>query len=317
MLTRYIDNIVPGRFGLFNSELNNTRYAANNNCELIITLKVYLRPKNEGRRTIRDSDRNRFRIHNWPPTAWRAFTGTYQSTGQNFWDNKFWLRTPAEYSDLNYDAGDTRSERIVRTHTERIETCHAYVFCSTETRTYEESISVRRGILRRRNLNCRFRLELVNSAAEAHTVIDVYYITHRQSRGRWIPIRGGDLTHYRSDASTYSSSDLVEEEMEFEGHTISFQTHIHEIGHAIGLEHSSVARREPLCINRINVEGMGEGSNSMLCYGNTLESAGDVMGMGMHLTWHDALPWRVAVERHTGINKDHWEITQTPIPPSL
>lgn len=313
MVTRYIDRIRPlAGFGMYDCELNNLLYSAHGNFNLTVTLKVFLRPKNEGRKTIRDSDRNQFRIDNWPSEQWNSFKTTYQTTGQDFWDNKFWLRTPDDFGELDGDLGDFRQERIITTRTERSERCLVGGFwCSTESYSYQEDMTVRRALLRRPNLNCRFRLQLVDSQSAAHKTIDVYYITHRRSGGQWIRTRPGRLTRFRSDDSTYSSSDLMEEEMEFERHRITFQTHIHEIGHAIGLEHAGVPRREPQCIQAIATSV--DRSNDMLCYGTTLESASDVMGMGRNLSWHDALPWRYAVERHTGVSQHRWEIHQRPI----
>lgn len=313
MVTRFVNSITPPTgFGLYDSELNTGYFSLHDNFNLTITLKVFLRPKNEGRKIVRDADRNRFRIDNWPPGEWSTFRNTYQTTGQSFWDNKFWLKTPDDFLELDRDLGDYRQERITTTRIGRREDCLIGGFwCSTESYTYQEDMTVRRGLLRRPNLNCRFRLEVVNNPSVAHKIIDVYYITHRRSGGQWIRTRPGRLTQFRSDDSTYSSSDLMQEEMEFEGHRITFQTHIHEIGHAIGLDHSGVPRHEPQCIQAIATSA--DSSNDAVCYGTTLESASNVMGMGMNLSWHDCLPWRYAAELHTGVNQHRWEIHQRPI----
>lgn len=313
MATRFVNSITPPTgFGLYDSELNTGYFSLHDNFNLTITLKVFLRPKNEGRKIIRDADRNRFRIDNWPAGEWNTFRNIYQTTGQSFWDNKFWLKTPDDFIDLDRDIGDFRQEQIFITLTEQVERCVVGGFwCSTDTQTYREAVTIRRGLLRRPNLNCRFRLELADSASVAHKTIDVYYITHRRSGGQWIRTRPGRLTEFRSDDSTYSSSDLMLEEMEFEGHRLTFQTHIHEIGHALGLDHSGVPRHEPQCIQAIDTSA--DSSNDAVCYGTTLESAGNVMGMGMNLSWHDSLPWRYAAELHTGVNQHRWEIYQRPL----
>lgn len=295
MFTSSITNIVQG-VGVYDSEINFNRLSDHENLDLKITLKVYLRPVNEGKKVIHDADGGKFKIDEWPAGEWNKFKAIYQTNGQNFWDNKFWLQTPADYHDFEKDMWGQRPH-------------------SGQTTRVDNKLPWKENrFLRKPNLNCRFQLELVDSGSASHISIDVNYISHRLEKKEWIAIKPGQNPDFRSSMINLDSGDEVESSTKFGTETITRFTFIHEIGHALGLEHAGVVRNEQQCIKVIKKRGAGKGSKNFLCYGLTKESYTDVMGWGTTLTWHDALPWRVAAEHHTSINRHQWQIHQTPLP---
>ena len=286
----------------FDAVLDTAGVDAHTNAQLTITLKVFLR-QNAGapRRMImpqmtsrvrsssegsaRDLDGNQFVFDRFTPEHWTRFTGFYQSQGQDFWDGNFWLAPPESFDTSAWGEGLVdRPEDFGHTAT----------------------LAPHRAI--QPNVDCHFRLELADNAAHAHKTIDVYNIVSNLTPD---PRVEGSTMRFRADDSHYDQTAVDRaEHWEVDSQTQQFvhqtfqRTFLHEIGHAIGLEHVGVNVRIEGCFD-------ADDHNITICYGNTLATRESIMGAGEALSWHEALPWRRAMEVLTGTSRHGWEVHQS------
>ena len=142
-----------------------------------------------------------------------------------------------------------------------------------------------KGTLYQPNVWCRFKIELVSAAASAHKSIKAVRLDPSEP-------------FFRSNDSLYDSRDLDDQPQA--GGWVK-KTHVHEVGHAIGLPH--VGEGEPVSIGGLicTLHVMGGGStNDPECYGITDYEKQDAMGSGDTLRlWH-AKPWQEALNLFTG-----------------
>lgn len=138
-----------------------------------------------------------------------------------------------------------------------------------------------RGVVYRPNVWCRMRLVLENSPGGAHTTIDVVRLAPTE---RW----------FGSHAQLYDSRDL---DPVAKGARMLQRAHVHEIGHLLGLGHSAEHRQA--CLDTGN-------TNSNICYGTTPEEVDDVMGSGMNLGPHHAVPWMQAMGQFSHLDQAVW-----------
>lgn len=161
-----------------------------------------------------------------------------------------------------------------------------------------------KGTLYQPNIWCRFKIEMVSEAASSHKSIRAVRL-HPSETG------------FRSDDRTYDDRDLKSVK---QAHGGVKKTHVHEVGHAIGLPHVGVG--DPLTIGGLICKWhvMGGGStNDPECYGITDYEKQDAMGSGDSLRlWH-AKPWQEALNLFTGgtnweaANKRHYPRTLSEI----
>ncbi len=291
----------------FDATLDTGGVDSHTNAQLTITLKVFLR-QNAGapRRMImpqmtsrirrgsegstRDSDSNEFVFDRFTLEHWNRFTTFYQSEGQAFWDGNFWLGVPDTFDTSSW--GEDLDDR-------------------PEDYGHTSTLAPYRSI--RPNVDCHFILELVDNSAHAHITIDVFNIVSGMTPEPTVP---GATRLFRADSEHYSQSaiDRVEHRLPDsspQGFIQTFQrTFIHEIGHAIGLEHVGVNRRIVGCFD-------ADDHNITICYGNTLATRDNIMGGGESLSWHEALPWRRAMEVLTGTSRHSWEVHQSYFGPQV
>ncbi len=291
----------------FDAALDTGGVDAHTNAQLTITLKVFLR-QNAGapRRMIMpqmtsrvrrstegsasDLDGNQFVFDRFTPEHWNRFTTFYQSEGQDFWDGNFWLAPPSSFDTSSWGEGLVdRPEDFGHTST----------------------LAPHRAI--QPNVDCHFRLELVDNSAHAHKTIDVYNIVSNLTPE---PTVEGATRSFRADESHYDQTAI--ERAEHSGTDIHTQqlvqtfqrTFLHEIGHAIGLDHVGVNMRIQGCFD-------ADGHNITICYGNTFGTRDNIMGAGETLSWHEALPWRRAMEVLTGTSRHAWEVHQNYFGPQV
>jgi hypothetical protein len=264
----------------FDSELRTTMVNSQVNAELTIVLRVFLQKVDTKTAGLLypefhdSSDPNpakKFDIRDWDAkgkhsTGYRGeyadFTNRYQREGQGFWTGKYWLQTPDDFADLDWPASPGPA-----TH--------------------------------RPNVYCKFRLELVNSAAgKPHKTIQLIRLDRVH----------GQSTTFRSDDSHYDNFDLQTADynniVDNNGkkHNFHQKSFVHEIGHALGLAHIGVL---------LNNAAAVAAPNSPAAYGfGTLSKndAANVMGYGMTLTAIDAQPWVNRIEAHTGAAKAKWKL---------
>lgn len=270
----------------FQTELDDGAPAPNGNFDLIITLKICLRP-NDGRIKVKDWGKKDFVTEPWKPENWANFKASFLTSGQEFWDNKFWLSTPGEilaraphfsyeYHKTLYKYTTFNSDRF------------PHIFMDSSFRVGEPN---HYRVRRKRNINCRFNLVLTDEA-NAHKTIDIYNIK--------------DPDAFRSDSDHLTQGDLITRNHDFDGRVMFQKTHLHEIGHNLGLEHSALVRKEAKCLKVVEKLGRALGNGDTLCYLGSFESASDIMGVGMTLSEYDALPWQTAMESHTTIKAYKW-----------
>lgn len=130
------------------------------------------------------------------------------------------------------------------------------------------------------NLYCRFEIAEQVAVAGAHAVIPVVHV---------------DGTHFfRSHSLLYSSNDLQSERLT---RGSNFFTHLHEIGHLIGLEHPGTSR--PGCAS----------GGEMVCYRSADGDARAVMGLGSQIRAEHARPWMRAASILTGVPQANWTVS--------
>lgn len=314
-----IDNITlnGGKYNCF-LYFNTIAYRKNlkRSGQLILELKVHLDPDNTTATLgpFPDNNNMSFKTGPWPPNVLRRFRKVYQQTGQNFWDNKFIL-TNNDYSAFDlYFSKDRSGQLVDRTKFEVPNMITADTFVNGVKTTPEEHnwqlqhniyfsddsppiISVHPDV------ECRFLLRLVDTAGEAHTSIKLSYFTHfKTAGGRFRRIFNGEPTYFRSNSGHYSQSDILPEMSFFNGRVLIQNTHIHEIGHAIGLDHSGKVLNEPQCATAISTGDQ----NARVCYGTTFKSASNILGRGNSLLPFNAEPWKHAIKQMT--KSDSWRV---------
>jgi hypothetical protein len=141
------------------------------------------------------------------------------------------------------------------------------------------------------NLHCRFKLQRVNNIQAAHYSIPVVRVQDGQP-------------YFRANSLLYSQRVIRGLPMIPGVHGKTFWTHLHEVGHLLGLGHVGHGGHHAIPTDR-----------SHSAYGVTQQEMRDVMGRGRirHL-WH-AQPWQKAAESFTGVHETHWEVHMRHIAP--
>ncbi len=138
----------------------------------------------------------------------------------------------------------------------------------------------------RSNLYCRFDISEQASPNGAHAVIPVVRVNGNQN--------------FRSHMLLYSNRDLRVERLT---RGSLFFTHVHEIGHLIGLDHPG--RRLPGCT------GVGE----TVCYAAADGNDRGVMGRGSQIYTQHAQPWKKAAALLTSTNEAGWIVSRSYVRP--
>jgi hypothetical protein len=136
------------------------------------------------------------------------------------------------------------------------------------------------------NLYCRFEIEEQADSQGAHAVIPVVKVARTQ--------------FFRSHMLLYDSNDLGRQRRT---RGSNFFTHVHEIGHLIGLNHPGHGSAQ--CTTG------GEAA----CYAAPDGDDRGTMGRGSEPRTTDAEPWQKAAEALTGVAKASWTVSLSRVYP--
>lgn len=255
---------------------------------LFITLKVFYEKDDSGSRV--NIDTAKYKTAAWPQPAWEEYLRVIKRLS-GFWDSRFWMVLSGKSSEYK------QVERYLAIYNTPQK--YSGIGAWDIPRTYEAIKVFKRTIV------CRFNLELVATAAEAHKSIKVAYIVDKLTN---LPPATLDTFTNRSNAVYYDNGDVVTA-------TNGYNTVIHELGHAIGLPHIGEVTDFASCLTRAKgkpiYQDKDEKSNAGPCYQGPF--AQDIMGGGGELHYHDAVPWRFAFQEITGIPFTQYIIHQAPI----
>lgn len=130
------------------------------------------------------------------------------------------------------------------------------------------------------NLYCRFEISEQGNSQGAHAVIPVVRVNGRHS--------------FRSHMLLYSNNDIRAEQLT---RGSNFFTHVHEIGHLIGLQHPGTGR--PGCV----------GGGEAVCYRSADGDERGAMGLGSDMRAEYARPWTRAASILTGVPQASWTVS--------
>ena len=243
-----------------------------------------------------DANGEVFWIRPWETAAWQRFQSLFKQQCAK-WNNRFWLIPPGDFSQLDVQVGSRKLRPSIY--------CHLYV-------------------------------DFVGSTATAHRTIEVVNLD-RQTTAAKLGVQPTRLDSgaFRSHEGLYDALDVKSRSNRSTDNTGTTRTHanyltiVHEIGHAIGLDHIGVVHKDPLCQAAILVgdnpllSGTSMGalfagkSNSRACYGTfAVPARGDnVMGRGTSFDATNAQPWVDRIALHTNTNASKWTVSLKKVAP--
>ncbi len=224
--------------------------------------------------STQDYDGDIFMLEDWDRREWIGFCDFFESESTAFWTNRFYLSSsnPISYDDR-----------------QRLDN---YYNDAAARRHFPEPVF---------NVQCRFRLQLTEDEHLANKVIDVYKISSSESGRR----------QFRADDQSYTLDSLEEHVHRIPSASFSTptsetytsqRTFLHEVGHALGLQHVGISAHIPGCYM--------SNDGDKICYGISYEHSHNIMGRGETLSWREALPWRTALGQLTNTRPDDLEVHQ-------
>jgi Metallo-peptidase family M12B Reprolysin-like len=264
------DGSSTGRFDadLYIPSFNNNVSDLGANASLVITLKIALVPDNYNLASRNSRLGDSFRFAQWPADEWNKFVERFK-TEANFWEGRFCLvldRAKGYFP--------------------------AYSAIERELAILQTAMPTSAGLLQkyvyRRNILCRFNLQIVSEVSTANKVLNVRYIVDKAGKPSENPYDHG------SDAGTIDIGDT------YTAPGDTFKCIAHEVGHMLGMAHIGEVTKYAPCL--ASVKSAPDGFNKDICYmGPKPEDVRNVMGKGSEIQYYQALPWRKAFEAMSGV----------------
>lgn len=291
-------------FPQFEAELNTDHCDPYTNADLTLTLKLGFRQINPavgstvaGYHDLGDPTLPVRKIVPWTIGSWNLWKKNFVDTATRFWDGKFWLSNnfplyEYEKNPLGFWAPQASTSAGLRPWDSK----------SWLPGDFSMADAGRTNTRYRPNIWCRLKIvDRDISFGGHHHVIDVIRL-HK------------DEPFFRSHAKLYDQRDInsATTGIDSKGQKIVQRTHVHEIGHLLGLGHVDIGK--PHC-------PPGGNTNANLCYGVADNDQYSVMGRGMQLRPEHAMPWRRAMVALSGkgnaLTATDWEVRMQKLYPRL
>ena len=137
---------------------------------------------------------------------------------------------------------------------------------------------------------CKFDARTVTQQKGAHAIIPVVRLKRFKGSG-----------NFRSNSLLYSNYDIRGEPVNSDGRL--FFTHVHEIGHLIGLDHPGIDK--PECVK----------DGDPACYTDEKGDGTGIMGHGWRFYARHAAPWVKAAAALTNTREGQWSVSRKKLRP--
>lgn len=243
----------------------------------------------------KDHDGYLFPLLNWPAHLIARFQKEFIQVAEKTWNWQFLLKTPGNYSDLDYQSGNlTIRPNVLCLFRMSLIGASGGLFDSTPA-----AGPLRAGPPHR-------TINIVNLALSTNTVKLDPSIPPTATKPATKTITKVEGLTWRSDASNYDDSDLFNPSWWNPEHTILSNTVGHEVGHALGQCHimglKGIAAFKFGGANANDLPAYGVGSSDPLDVMN-------VMGGGNRLYLLNAASWQERIALHTGLAASQWITT--------
>ncbi|HTS24936.1 MAG TPA: hypothetical protein VMH81_03630 [Bryobacteraceae bacterium] len=235
-----------------------------------------------------DADGYLFEAQDWTSEEIAQFQRAYVRCAEDTWNYQFLLKTPEDYSELDYQSG---------------------------------------GDTFRPNILCLFRLSVLDSkdapldrspAAgpmrfgpphQTITVVNLNKTSREPQFDSSVPHRtfgAGQKKFWRSSGRRLCDTDVITRRVVDADNRVYLNTIGHEVGHLLGQCHIMGLKGDPRYQKHgrlsEDIKAYGKGSSDRFDFWN-------IMGAGNRLYLINAVSWKERIPLHTGVSADQWQVT--------